>query len=202
MNILLLDDHSLFSAGLEKILEEYFEGVNLLMFKSIADLSRANLVFKDYDLFITDIELPGEDTFEFLKDTKSRFPSLPILVLSMHNKLSVIKKCKHLKIEGYILKDEHELFVPVVEKLLSGETYYSDKVEETLSILKLNVKLLTPREEEILAMMADGKTNNQIAEQLFVSYNTIVTHGKNIRGKLKLSSSAKLIRYYFENYLE
>jgi two-component system, NarL family, nitrate/nitrite response regulator NarL len=61
-------------------------------------------------------------------------PKLPVLIISMHNKLSVIKKCKELKIEGYILKDDHELIIKVVESLLSGQEYYSEKVKQTLNI--------------------------------------------------------------------
>ncbi len=202
MKIVILDDHSLFSTGLEKILEGYFEGLNLVMFKSIAELSQSHLDFNDYDLLITDIELPREDIFELLVDTKSRFPALPILVVTMHNKLTVIKKCKRLNVEGYILKDDHELMIPAVEQLLSGEVYYSEKVKETLNILNQTERLLTPREEEILSLLANGKTNNEIADQLFVSYNTIKTHGKNIKEKLQLSNVAEMIRYYFENYVE
>jgi two-component system, NarL family, invasion response regulator UvrY len=201
MKILTLDDHSLFSEGLEKILKAYFSDLDIDKFKSIAELTDQKTDFNSYDLFISDIELPGEDIFKLLSSVKLNHPKLPILIISMHNKLSVIKKCKELKIEGYILKDEHELVIKVVESLLSGQEYYSEKVKQTLNILNKKEKLLTPKEEEIIALLANGKNNHEIAEKLSIRYNTIKTHRKNISRKLELKSTGEIVKYYFENYV-
>ena len=202
MKILILDDHSLFSEGLGKILIDYFTDLILEKFKSITELKNQKVDFNSYDLFISDIELPDEDIFELLSSIKLEQPTLPILIISMHNKLSVIKKCKVLNIEGYILKDDHELIIKVIESLLSGQEYYSEKVKQTLNILKIKEELLTPKEEEIIALLAKGKSNNEISEILFVSYNTIKTHRKNINRKLELCTTGEVIKYYFENYVQ
>jgi DNA-binding NarL/FixJ family response regulator len=202
MKILILDDHSLFSEGLGKILNGHFTGLYLNKFKSIAELKNQKTDFNSYDLFISDIELPGEDIFKLLCSIKLEHPQLPILIISMHNKLSVIKKCKELKVEGYILKDDHELIIKVVENLLSGKEYYSEKVKQTLNILNKKEELLTPKEEEIIALLAKGKNNHEIAEKLFISYNTIKTHRKNINRKLGVTSTGEIVKYYFENYIQ
>lgn len=201
MKIITLDDHSLFNEGLGKILSDHFLDLNLHKFTNIAGLRGNNLDFNSYDLLISDIELPEEDIFEFFGFLKLNYSKIPVLVISMHNKLSVIKKCKELNIEGYIMKDDHELFIPAVEKLLAGKEFYSDKVLETLAILNKKEKLLTPKEEEIIALLADGKSNHEISEDLFITYNTVKTHRKNISNKLELTSTVEIIKYYFENYL-
>ena len=202
MKILILDDHSLFSHGLGQILKDNFSDVDLEVFNSIVDLSKKNIDYKSIDLLISDIELPGEDIFVFLNYLKSNFPSLPVLIISMHNKLSVIKKCKELGIEGYILKDDHQLILDVVSKITSGEIFYSEKVLETLEILNIKENILTPKEEEIIVLLARGKNNHEIADELFISYNTIKTHRKNIHRKLQLNSTADIVKYYYENYIQ
>jgi len=202
MNILILDDHSLFSQGLGKILKDHDEDLKLSIYNNIASLNSGEVDYRDLDIFISDIELPGEDVFELLSKIKSQHPSLPILIISMHNKLSVIKKCKELKIQGYILKDDHELVMEAVEALLDNKDFYSEKVRKTLSILNRKGYILTPKEEEIISLLANGKNNHEISDILFVSYNTVKSHRKNISRKLELTSNAEIIKYYFENYVQ
>ncbi|MFK5855194.1 MAG: response regulator transcription factor [Bacteroidota bacterium] len=201
MKIIILDDHSLFSEGLGKILEDNFKDLELDIFNSIANLTQAELDFNTYQLLISDIELPGEDVFTLLTKLKTDYPNVPVLIISMHNKLSVIKKCKELNIEGYILKDDHEFIMVGINEILSGHEYYSEKVKQTLNILNKKEKLLTPKEEEIIALLAKGKNNHDIADEIFISYNTIKTHRKNISRKLQLSTTAEIIQYYYKNYI-
>lgn len=201
IKILILDDHSLFSEGLGEILKNHLVDVSVYKLHSIKDL-RANFTnLNSFSLLISDIELPGEDIFGFLKGLKRTNPELPVLVISMHNKLSVIKKCKKLQVQGYILKDDQDLIITAVETLLSGESYYSARVQETYALLDKKENLLTPREEDIIRLVANGKTNQQISESLTVSINTITTHRRNINQKLNISNVAELIKYYFEHYI-
>jgi len=201
MKIIILDDHSLFSEGLGKILEDNFKDIKLDIFKSISNLTNASLDFDSYQLLISDIELPGEDVFTLLTSLKSNYTNIPILIISMHNKLSVIKKCKELNIEGYILKDDHEYIMEGINQILSGQEYYSKKVVQTLNILNKKEKLLTPKEEEIIVLLAKGKSNHDIANEIFISYNTLKTHRKNINRKLQLSTTTDIIKYYYKNYI-
>ncbi len=201
MKIIILDDHSLFSEGLGKILEDNFKDIKLDIFKSISNLTNASLDFDSYQLLISDIELPGEDVFTLLTSLKSNHTNIPILIISMHNKLSVIKKCKELNIEGYILKDDHEYIMEGINQILSGQEYYSKKVVQTLNILNKKEKLLTPKEEEIIVLLAKGKSNHDIANEVFISYNTLKTHRKNINRKLQLSTTTDIIKYYYKNYI-
>lgn len=201
MKVLILDDHNLFSQGLSKIISDNFSNSEIDVYNSIKKISESAPDYLIYDLLISDIELPGEDIFVYLNYIKSNFPDLPVLVISMHNKLSVIRKCKELDIEGYILKDDYQIIKEVVVKLMNGDYYYSEKVLETLNILNIKEKLLTPKEEDIVKFLSEGKSNQEIADELFISYNTIKTHRKNISRKLGLNSVAEIVKYYYENYL-
>lgn len=201
MKILILDDHSLFSQGLGGIIKRNYKDFHCDFYTNISSLKKKNVDFNALDLIISDIEIPGENIFEFLTELKENYPKVPILIVSMHNKLSIIRKCKELEIQGYILKDDYELVLIAIEQILSGQDYYSSKVLETLSILDEKEKLLTPREEKIIHLIARAKNNHEIAEKLFISYNTVKTHRKNINRKLGLSKTCEIVDYYKENYI-
>jgi DNA-binding NarL/FixJ family response regulator len=201
MNILILDDHSLFSQGLRSIIKGNYSNLTCNFYKSIASLKDNFYEIEKLDLIISDIELPGEDIFEFLEEVKKDYPNIPILIVSMHNKLSVIKKCKELKIQGYILKDDHDLVITAIDEVIEGKEYFSEKVLKTLSILDEKDELLTPKEVEIIHLLVRGDDNNQIAQKLFISYNTVKTHRKNINKKLGISRTCELVEYYKKNYI-
>ncbi len=201
MRILILDDHTLFAKGISNLLQKKFGEFEVCMFSSIHLLKESNADFSEFDLLISDIELPNENIFDFLAETRKNYPKLPILIVSMHNKLSVIKKCKDLGIEGYILKDDQNPVSEVVELILAGKEFYSDKVIETLEILNKKENILTPKEEQIVSLVVEGYSNAEILEKLFVSPNTLKTHKKNIFRKLGIKSTTELVKYYYDNYI-
>jgi len=201
MRILILDDHTLFAKGISNLLQEKFGEFEVCMFSGIRLLKESSADFSEFDLLISDIELPNENIFDFLAETRTNYPKLPILIVSMHNKLSVIKKCKDLGIEGYILKDDQNPVSEVVELILAGKEFYSDKVIETLEILNKKENILTPKEEQIVSLVVEGYSNAEILEKLFVSPNTLKTHKKNIFRKLDIKSTAELVKYYYDNYI-
>jgi DNA-binding NarL/FixJ family response regulator len=203
MNIVLLDDHTLFLRGLEKIIQEHFPNTQIFPCKSIQEYKSKCKDIEPVDFLVSDIELPNENIFEFFREFKSLKPNVPILVVSMHNKLSVIRKCKYeFQIPGYILKDDKILVPEVMKIILNGEKYYSEETLETLKILEQKEILLTPKEEDIIKFLVDGLSNSDISEKLFISYNTVKTHRKNINRKLGLNTTADLIKYYYNNYIQ
>lgn len=202
MKILLIDDHHLFLQGLEKIIQENFPQAELFPCHQIGELKEMKYDLGEFDFLVSDIEIPGENIFDFLRYFRKENFEAPILIVSMHNKLSVIKKCKYeLSIPGYILKDDLIPIPEVMEKLLNGETYYSESALETLKILDKKEKLLTPKEEEIIKLLVQGKNNTQISDLIHVSYNTVKTHRKNINRKLGFNSITDLVNYYYDNYI-
>ena len=201
MRFIILDDHLLFSQGISNILAGKYNDAVIKIYSSIASLTEKELDLSEYDIIISDIELPNEDIFEFLKNVKEQHCNLPVLIVSMHNKLSVIKKCKDLDIEGYILKDDQVKITDIIELIVGGGKFYSDRVLSTLEILNKKEKVLTPKEEQIVTLIVKGESSADILEKLYVSPNTLKTHKKNIFRKLEINSTTELVKYYYDNYI-
>ena len=91
--ILIIDDHALYLQGMKSMIESLVSNVEVISFSSIKTARDIQKEFHGFDLFIADIELPGENMFDFLEEIKER-TEVPVLVISMHKKLSVIRKCK------------------------------------------------------------------------------------------------------------
>lgn len=201
LNIILLDDHRLFLKGLVLLLEDILSDYKVHTFDSVKNLRSNKELLKHSDLLISDIELPGEDVFELFEQIRNKETRLPILVVSMHKKLAVIKKCKSLNIQGYILKNEDDLFPEAVLKILSGRTYYSPKIESFYKKAESNFDIISTREDEIIKLIAKGLLNQEIAEKLHISPETVKTHKKNIKLKLGVTSTQEIINFAKSNYL-
>ena len=200
-NIVIIDDHSLFLKGLEGLIQEEFPKSTIHCFESIDDCCK---VFQNFDLIqllISDIELPNENVFEFFKCVKKSHKNLPILVITMHKKLSVIRKCKRLNINGYLLKDDDDLLHEALKEILLGKTYYSSRIEKLYRLYAKQLNTLSPREEDVSKMIGLGLSNKEIADKLFISIETVKTHKRNIKRKLGLSEHSDLIRYANEHFL-
>ncbi len=201
LKILILDDHTLFLKGMSMILKNYWPQIDVYAYQSIKNLKSDNLKFDTFDLMISDIELPNEDTFGLFSSLRLNFPELPILVVSMHKKQAIIKKCKALNIEGYLLKDEDEQLVKAIKTILGGGIYYSKTIVNFFNNTKSSFEKLSKREEEVIKLIADGFTNIEIAEKLFLSKETIKTHIKNIKLKLEITTRHEITKYAKLNFV-
>lgn len=196
----MLDDHSLFINGMKSILSKAIENVSFICFNSIKDFKNAAIELDKYDLFISDLELPNEDIFSFFKEIKQN-SDIPILVISMHQKISLVRKCKQLNLQGYILKNDDEYLLLAVQEILKGNSYFSPKIKQLLNDYSLQQKLLSEREEQVIKYICSGQSNSMIANDLNISVETVKTHKKNIKIKLGLSETHELIEFAKKNIL-
>jgi DNA-binding NarL/FixJ family response regulator len=164
-------------------------------------LKKDKLDYSSFDLIISDIELPGEDTFAFLESLRNKVESLPILVVSMHKKNSVIRKCKEIGVKGYLLKDEDEQLQKAIETIINGGEYYSKAIQDFCKKTKSAFINISHREEEIIKLIAKGYSNNDIAKRLYLSIETVKTHKKNIKLKLGVNSTIEITEYANKIYL-
>ncbi len=199
--VIILDDHTLFLKGMTLILMECCAECNVYAYQTISKLKSENLNFDDFDLFISDIELPNENSFELFASLKKQHPKLPILVVSMHKKNAIIRKCKALGIEGYLLKDEDVELSEAIKIILKGGEYYSKTIIEFCKKTKDTFVKLSRREEQIIKLIAKGFENHNIAKELFLSPETVKTHKRNIKLKLGLKDNADIVDYAKENFL-
>lgn len=199
--VIILDDHTLFLKGMALILKECCVNCDIYTYQSISKLKSDKLNFNNFDLLISDIEMPNENTFELFASLKTEYPNLPIMVVSMHKKNAIIRKCKAIGIEGYLLKDEDNQLAKAVETILNGGDYYSETIIKFCNQTKDISPTLSTREEEVIKLIAKGYSNADIAKQLFLSVETIKTHKKNIKIKLDFESPADIIAYAKRNFI-
>lgn len=159
------------------------------------------------DILITDLEMPEMDGIELTRQIRSTHPHMKVLALSMHHDYAKISKMVDAGVQGYILKSTgKEELGKALSFIMDGKTFFSDGAVE--SFLKGKPEnetrpdkeriILTPREMEIVNCIAQEKSNEQIAETLFISPQTVETHRKNIMRKTEAKSAVGLVKMAIE----
>lgn len=204
MKIFLTDDHAILLSGLIKILalEEDIEVVGSA--KSLQE-TYDKLTRVTPDILITDYNLPDGDGLSLIRKVKRKYPSIKVIVLSMHDEAHLVQEVLKEGVFGYLLKkDSHTELINAVRAASKGQVYLSSDINKLLiqGLHGLNdQKLLTDREREVLTLIAQEMTNKQIAEELFISERTVETHRKNIFRKTQTHNLVGLIKYAYANNL-
>ncbi len=203
-NILIVEDHPVFRFGLRELINQEKDLIVCGEAENIPDAHKA-LRQKTPDLVIVDISLQNRIGLDLIKDITREYPSLPVLVLSMHDESLYAERSLHAGAKGYIRKQEaSEIIVPAIRDVLSGKTYFSREFTEKLinrfagnpgSPEKTPMQRLTDRELEVFKLFGEGHTTKQIAENLHLSVKTIGTYRERIKEKLDLQSANELIKY-------
>lgn len=204
MKVLLVDDHEMMLDGIKAILERELEW-ELIQTAASGEEALEYLKRQPVDLLITDYSLPEMDGLTLVRAVRHAMPATKIIVLSMHDETHLVKEILKEGINGYLLKkDSHKELIDAIREIQKGKVYLSNDINrlliESLQFPEDN-RLLTPREREILELIAKEYTNRQIAEELFISERTVETHRKNIFRKTKTSSLVGLIKFAYANNL-
>jgi DNA-binding NarL/FixJ family response regulator len=211
-SVLLVDDHPIVREGLAMRLDEEPDiSVCAVAADAHEALERVNEL--DPDLVITDLSLGGRPGLELVKDLAAQHPSLPVLVLSIHDETLWAERVLRAGARGYIMKSQAtQKVVDAVRRVLSGGIWVSDAVNEMLlrrvagkrkvAAGESSLETLTDRELEIYQMIGHGLTVREIAAKLYLSTKTVEVHRENIKEKLKLRSAMELIRHAVTHLLE
>lgn len=208
--IFLVDDHRMILDGLQSLLEndDHFEtaGTYTSAAEAIKDIDSLKP-----DFIITDISMPGMNGIEFTAEVKKKYPHIKIIALTMSGDAGMIEEMTAAGISGYVLKNTgRKELKESLEKVSSGEMFYSTEAAAAmLMALRQQKKLreeeekahLTPREKEIIKLIAQEYSNAMIAESLFISERTVETHRKNIFRKTNSKNIVGLIKYAMEHKL-
>lgn len=203
--VLLVDDHAIVRAGLRLLLERE-SGISVA--GEAADGRQAiDWLDRDQaDVVVMDLAMPGLNGMEATTQITKKHPRIAVVMLSMHRDESYVLRCLRAGARGYVLKEsaENEL-IAAIRDVTANKAFFSPKVAAALRtehISRLRQEggvdsfdLLTPREREILQMVAEGNANKEIAARLFISPLTVETHRKKILEKLGLHGTADLILY-------
>jgi two-component system response regulator NreC len=207
--VLIADDHAIVRAGLRALLAE--EAAFDLVGEAAGGVEAIELVEKtDPDVLILDLSMPDLDGISVTRKIKPQFPSLKVLILTLHEDEALLKEAIKAGAAGYILKQAAEAeLISALRTILRGDLYVDPSMvrgllEESRSPQvkqKDQTESLTQRETEILRLIVEGYTNRQIGQELNISIRTVEGHRANISDKLGLHSRVELVRYARNNGL-
>jgi DNA-binding NarL/FixJ family response regulator len=196
--IILADDHLLFRQGVRKILEEV-EGWRVVG-EAKDGLELLELLKKTQpNLVILDISMPNLRGLEAAREIKSLYPEIKILLLTMHKDSDLLQEGVEAKVDGFLVKEDADSdLLQAVRAIRKGQKFFSPLISEKLVDLvhqRGKTDPLTPREKEILKLVAEGKTSREVADLLYISPNTVQRHRDKIMSKLELKNLAELVLF-------
>jgi DNA-binding NarL/FixJ family response regulator len=205
IRVFIVDDHPVVIEGIHSLLknENDIEWAGHAM---NAQSCLGYFVNSKADVLLMDISMPVMDGVELCAIMKEKYPAVMILGLSTFNQGIYIKKMMEHGASGYILKNSSkEELIKAIHAVHEGSIYFSGEVGQALQEYQKSSKdelpVLSPREKEILGLIAEGFTNPQIAEKIFLSSFTVDSHRKNLLAKLNVKNTASLIRLAVERKL-
>ena len=205
IRVFLVDDHTVVRQGLRRILESDDE---IEIVGEAGDGRTAvELVQKlRPHVIVMDVAMPELNGIEATRQIVKRVEGAKVLVLSMHGDDIYVRQALKAGARGYLLKDSEDLdLIKAVKAIRAGGSFFSPPVSKVVlsgylgdkgeGELESSVTRLTDREREVLQLIAEGKTNKDVAHALTVSVNTVETHRKHIMEKLDLHNTAELVRF-------
>jgi len=211
IRLILVDDHLLVRTGI----------VNLLSgepgFEIIGEAADANELFdllrhSQPDIAVVDIAMPGLSGIEITKKLHNEFPGIRILILSMHTSEEFIFNAINSGARGYLPKNtSRKELIEAIYAIHRGEEFFAESISNV--ILKSYIKkaksdspddenkesLLSKREIEVLRLFAEGMTNQEIADKLFISIRTVESHKNHIMARLELKTTVDLVKFAIRN---
>ncbi len=203
IKLFIIDDHQMIIEGIYSLLQDEAE----IQWMGSAKLPKDLLTFLKHDqpdILLMDIHLPNASGLDLCKDVKQKYPAVHIIGLSTSDQASIIRKMLENGASGYLLKDATKPeILKTIHEVNSGKTSVNFSVSEILKNKKANNELpaLTRREKEILDLISEGLTNQEIADKLFLNITTIDSHRKNMLTKFNAKNTAALIKIAMTNNL-
>lgn len=195
IKVFIVDDHYMVIEGIRSLLLQD-KTIEWLGHAMNASSCLAFLQQQQPDVILMDINLPDVSGIELCREVKKKYPAVHVIALSSFNQLSFIQKMLESGASGYLLKNAtQEELVDALTTVVGGRKYLSDDVAQIVKTsAHSRIPVLTRREQEVLGLIAEGMTNHQIADKLFVSTTTVDSHRKNLLAKFEVKNTAILIR--------
>lgn len=213
VRILLIDDHQIILDGISLMLEGA-PGIEICgtTTDAAAGLSLAGKI--QPDIIIADISMPGMNGITLAERAAADLPNVKILILSMHTGEDYICSLVKAGVRGYLTKQStsRQEILHAIKVVMQGDTYFSSDVSKVIMQkyvqqvkpghnTDIKPTALTPREKDIIALYADGLSNQEIAEKLCISVKTVDAHKNNIMQKFRFKSTVDMVKYAIRNNL-
>jgi DNA-binding NarL/FixJ family response regulator len=201
--VILVDDHTLVRAGIRSLMDG-MEGFNVVAEASDGREALAAIVLHKPDIVLMDIAMKNLNGLETTVQIKRDFPDTRVIILSMHATGDYVQQAIRAGASGYLLKDAATAELGIaVQAVMRGEVYLSPAVSKQVveSYMlrpggeKSSVEQLTPRQREVLKMIAEGHSTKEIAYRMGVSVKTVETHRTQLMERLDIRDVAGLVRY-------
>lgn len=212
IKVAIADDHTMFVDGIDSILnnvEDMVVSGRCYDGQSIVDFAKEN----EFDILLLDVNLPDMSGIDVCKELLVLDPNTKILAISMFNEESFVSEILNNGAKGYILKNTgREELLRAIRTIIDGDTYFSDDVTQTImkGLMKKRkasnksvdfYPKISRREKQVLKLIIDEHTTQEIADLLFISLKTVESHRSSLLAKVNARNSAGLVRIALENNL-
>lgn len=201
IKVFVVDDHYMVIEGIRSLLQNEND-IEWMGHATNADSCLAFLKQQLPDIILMDVNLPDISGIDLCREVKKLYPSVLVLGLSTFNQQVIIQNMIDNGASGYVLKNAtKEELLEAINTIIKGKNYFSFEVAIALRKIKENSPLITRREREVLQLIAEGLTNAEISEKLFISIPTVNTHRKSLLEKFEVKNTATLISKAIKNGL-
>ncbi len=218
INVLLVDDHQIVIDGISQCLQS-LNSVKVIGSAHNGEEAIQSIKNSRVDIVILDISMPVMDGVEAAKIIKEDFTDVKVIMLTMHSDSDRISDLVDIGVDGYLLKNTGvEELEKAISSVISGKPFYTSEISsKILSIIKkerlgsvvtvtkkegLSWEDLSNREQQVVELILAEKTSQEIAAELFISHNTVVTHRKNLFKKLQVNNVTGLVKWAIKNIPE
>ena len=207
-SVFIVDDHPLLRKGLALLINREADLV-VCGEAEEAQAAMKAIAANEPDIMIVDISLNGPDGLDLLKNIRTLYPDLPVLILSMHDESIYAERALRARANGYIMKQEAtEKVLVAVRCILDGEIYLSERMSRKLLHQYISgasaeatsqLSMLSDRELEVFRLIGEGRGTRQIADKLHISIKTVETYQAHIKTKLSLRSGRELVQHAIQS---
>ena len=202
IRVLIADDHRLVAEALERVINQSDVAQVVGVSTTLQEVS-VRLRDMQPDILLLDIAMPDGDGIDAVPELKAQYPNVRIIILTMYAEAAVIGRALSNNVDGYLLKsiDTKEL-IAALEAVADDDIYVCEECKQIMSQARYveHVKL-APREREVLQLIVDGLTEKEIADKLFLSFETVHSYTKYLRRKLNCHNTAALVRVAIEQHI-
>lgn len=197
ITIVIAEDHQALIDGV-KLSLEYEDGISVVGEANDGEILIDLVRKKQPQIVITDIRMPKCDGISATKIIRKEFPHIKVIAFSMFDQTEAVNQMKLAGATGYIMKNSPlRKLVEAIRIVAKGEPFFDDSITSLDTTSKEEI-ILSAREKEILRLIGEGKTSQEIADQLFIGKSTVDTHRKNILKKMNIHGKTDLIRFAVE----